>query len=189
MVACLRSGQPATGFRSFPSIEAARAAEAARAGRPCCVACQGQHSIVFTTPGELHVERGSDPFPVPRDLAAAFRQAYPPPPPPRYPGSNGHHRSKEALDVTRKPDTAPTEEETAVTEEPDDEQAQAIIAAERRAGRLLARLGLNRRAALAHREHADLLAAGASPEQIDAAEQLAATLTDLALADLDADDQ
>ena len=93
--------------------------------------------------------------------------------------------------MTRKPVTPtpppPDETEPTVTE-PTDDEAREIIAAERRAGKLLARLGLNRRAALAHREVADLRAAGADPETIEHAEQVAATLTDLALADLDTDD-
>jgi hypothetical protein len=73
-----------------------------------------------------------------------------------------------------------------MTEQPT--EAQQIIAAERRAGALLARLGLSRRAALAHREHADLLAAGASQQQLDAAEMNARALTDAALADIDTDE-
>ena len=72
--------------------------------------------------------------------------------------------------------------------EPTDDEAAAIINAERKAGKLLARLGVNRRAALAYREVADLRAAGASAEDIEAAEQLAQALTDVALSDLDADD-
>jgi hypothetical protein len=183
VVLCLRFSGTATAFRSFPTVEPARAAEIDRAGRPCCAACQGAHSICFGTPGKLHIERSSsDRFPVPSDLAAAFAQAYPPRS--RY-SQNGHHR-KEALDVTRKPDTP--DEEPAVTEPTDDEQAQRIIDAERKAGRHLARLGVNRRAALAHREHADLIAAGASPEQIAAAEMVAKALSDAALAAIDPDE-
>ncbi len=68
--------------------------------------------------------------------------------------------------------------------EPTDDEAQQIIRSERAAGQLLARLGLTRRAALAHREVADLRAAGASAETIEQAEQVAAALTDLALAEL-----
>jgi hypothetical protein len=46
---------------------------------------------------------------------------------------------------------------------------------------------LTRRAALAHREVADLRANGADQEAIDAAEMNAKALTNLALADIDED--
>lgn len=92
-------------------------------------------------------------------------------------------RAHEGTAAMRTTKPTPTKEIT-VTEPPTDDDADKIIDAERKAGRLLARLGLNRRAAHAHREHADLIASGAPQDQIDAAEELAKTLTDLALADL-----
>jgi hypothetical protein len=115
---------------------------------------------------------------VPGSLAAAIKQAYPPR---RHP----HYRFREDTVMTRNPDAEP---EAPMTE-PDDDSAREIINAERKAGRLLAKLGLTRRAALAHREHADAIAAGLPEEQIAAAAQHATDMTALALAAIDTDDE
>jgi hypothetical protein len=175
VVACLRP-EGGIRWRSFPTLADAERAERARAGRQCDPLCEHQHTIAYATPGALHLERGlGDPPPVPESLAGAVLQAYPP-------RRNGYERKERPM--TRKPD----EEEPAMTE-PTNDEAQKIIDAERRAGKHLARIGLNRRAALALREVADLYANGADPETIELAEKVAQTLTDLSTAAIDAAEQ
>jgi hypothetical protein len=172
VVACLRP-EGGIRWRSFPTLADAERAERARAGRQCDGLCEHQHTIAYATPGALHLEHGlGDPAPVPPSLAGAILQAYPP-------RRNGYQWKERPM--TRKPD-----EEPAMTE-PTNDEAQKIIDAERRAGKHLARIGLNRRAALALREVADLYAAGADAETIELAEKVAQTLTDLSTAAIDAE--
>jgi hypothetical protein len=177
VVLCLRpQREGGTGWRSFPTLADAQEAERARAGRKCSEACEQAHAVCWAEPGKLHVVRGvGDPAPVPSSLAGAIWQAYPP-------HRNGHqngHRRKEKP-VPRKP------KEATVTE-PTDEQVDAIIAAERKAGTHLARIGLNRRAVAAYREVADLRANLADAEAIELAEKVAENLTALSTAEMDPD--
>jgi hypothetical protein len=191
---CLRSGMHCGSvMRSYPDADAARAADARRPAR-CSPSCQGRHYVCWCDPSGLHIEAGChDRQPVPASRAAAFREA----------GYTVDGRRKRKRWATRTPPAGqetrvttkpkPKRTETAAMTEPteplDDDTAQQIIAAERRAGRHLAKIGLNRRAALAHREVADLRSNNADAETVELAEKVAQTLTDLALADLDADEQ
>jgi hypothetical protein len=124
MTCCVRTAQ--NKFTRFASIADARRADAPRRGRPCSPDCRGRHLLAWCSVGSVHVARSPfDPSPVPASLAGAIAQAYP------YRRRNGYPKGPEKM----------TRKETAMTEQPDDEQARQIIAAERRAGRLLARLG------------------------------------------------
>jgi hypothetical protein len=206
---CLRPGDNGAGstgstFTRYVDRAAAVLDDAKRDG-PCSPGCLGRHFLVWCEPGRVRVTLGAhDTPPQPTDLRRALWAAgyerpfgattastparWPAPASlnPRLgpPARNGHRRREDQMSA--KP---PTPKEPAVTEPPTDEQAAAIIASERAAGRHLARIGVNRRAALAHREVADLRANGADPEAIEAAELVAKALTDAALADLDGDAQ
>jgi hypothetical protein len=174
VVLCLRP-EGGHGWRTFPTLADAEMAERHRAGRQCGLLCESAHTIAYAEPGKLHLAHGlGDPPPVPQSLIAAVLQAYPP-------RRNGYERKERPM--PRKP-----EEEPAVTE-PTNDEALKIIDAERRAGKHLARIGLNRRAALALREVADLYANGADQETIELAEKVAQTLTDLSTAAIDAAEQ
>ena len=154
-------------------------AEALRAGRERGAT---RSVVVWTDDHGVPHSRWVGCDPLPRDLAdAMYAAGY---------GANGTRRRDRWEQETKFMATekaARQPKEKPMTEQPTDDEAAAIIRAERKAGKLLARLGLNRRAALAYREVADLRAAGATAEAIEAAEQVAQTLTDLALADLDDD--
>lgn len=78
-----------------------------------------------------------------------------------------------------------TPEETTMTEPLTDDEVAEIIEAERKAGRHLARIGIDRRACAAWREVADLLAADTDPEIVDVAKKVAQSLSDIVLAGLD----
>jgi hypothetical protein len=154
-------------------------ATALRAGRE---RAESESLLAWTDETGVHIRR--DPVPFPRDLTEEMLACgY------MADGTRRRRRWTETRFQVRDHEirTPTTTEETPMTEPPTDDEAAAIIAAERRAGTLLARLGLNRRAALAYREVADLRAAGATAEAIEAAEQVAQTLVDLALADIDDD--
>jgi hypothetical protein len=172
VVACLRP-EGGIRWRSFPTLADAERAERARAGRQCDDLCEHQHTIAWAEPGVLHLARGlGDPPPVPESLIGAILQAYPP-------RRNGYHQRKEHR----------MHKEATPMTEPTNDEALKIIDAERRAGKHLARIGLNRRAALALREVADLYANGADQETIALAEKVAQTLTDLSTAAIDAAEQ
>jgi hypothetical protein len=178
VVVCLTTYAATTGWTTFATIEQAQAAEAQRAGGRCRPECLRQHTICFTSATGLHIEGGSfDPEPVPQSLAAAIRQAYP--------------RPEEAAMTTHpkhavpKPPPTPPEEPT--VPDPDDELTERMLQDEREAGRLLYRLGIQYRAAYAHRRVQELKANGASELEVAGAEMVAAALADAALTELAAD--
>jgi hypothetical protein len=75
-----------------------------------------------------------------------------------------------------------------VTDYPDDDDtAEKMFADERAAGRLLYRLGVQYRAAYAHRRVQELKANGADPEQIAGAEMVAAALSNAAISETEDD--
>jgi hypothetical protein len=157
----------------FDTIEEARAAEVRRGGRRCREACCHAHTICYVGPSadgfELHVERGLDPPVFPASLAAAFAAAYP--------NRRRHNGLPVASEEELMPKPKPDDEETTVTEHPDDELTEKMLADEREAGRLLYRLGVAYRVAYAARRVAELKANGASELEVAGAQMVAAALS------------
>jgi hypothetical protein len=180
VVVCLTAHTTSTGWTTYRTIEQAQAAERRRAGGRCRPECLRQHTVAFTSAATgLHIERGHlDPSPVPQSLAAALEAAYP---------RNGY--LKEPAMATHPKHAVPKPPPTTETEPTmtPDELTERMLQDEREAGRLLYRLGIQYRAAYAHRRVQELKANGASELEVAGAEMVAAALADAALTELDTD--